>query len=119
MSKLSEYIKLLPRALKNADKIIDGLRNQLKLENGTLPKDQEDVIIGRRLICSQCPFNSTNATAAKWYASSRNDVHCTQCGCPIDIRTASLEANCGIEEYNKQHSDNPILLKWAKIETKP
>lgn len=115
MSKLSEYIKLLPRAIKNIDKIIDGYRNNIKLENGTLSKEVEDIIIGRRLICSQCPFNSIAATKAGWYGSSREEEHCTQCGCPITTKTAALEANCGLEEFNKQHPNNQIPLQWQAV----
>lgn len=116
MSKLSEYIKLIPNGLKNLDKIIESIANQIKLELGTISDEDKEIIIGRRLICSQCPFNSINATKAGWYASSRTDIHCTQCGCPINTRTASLEANCGLEEHNKQYPDKPILLKWHSVE---
>lgn len=115
MSKLTEYIKLLPKGIKNLPKIIEGLRNQAKIELGTLPEDELEVIIGRRLICSTCPFNSVNATKAGVYASSRDDVHCTMCGCPIDVKTASLLANCGIEDYNLKNKNNPLPLKWTNV----
>lgn len=115
MSKFSEYIKLIPKGLKNLDKIIEGINNQVKMELGTLPETDENVIIGRRLICEYCPFNSKNATTAGWYVSSRTDEHCVHCGCPIKTKTASLDANCGIEEYNKQNPNFQIPLKWEKV----
>jgi hypothetical protein len=115
MSKLSEYLKLLPAGFANLDKVIEGVRNELKLELGVLPKEEEEVIIGRRLICSTCPFMSKNAQKAGWYSTKRTEEHCTGCGCPLNIRTASLESNCGLEDYNKQYPTvPPIELKWKK-----
>lgn len=115
MSKLSEYLALIPAGLHNISGVVDGLRNQLKLELGTIPQEDEDEIIRRRLICSTCPFMSVNAVRAKTYSTSRNDEHCTQCGCPILTKTASLQSNCGIENYNMQNPNNPLPLKWEKF----
>lgn len=116
MSILSEYIKLLPKGIANIDKVIEGIRNNIKLEAGTLSEEDEDVIVGRRLICSTCPFMSKNAEEAGWYSSDRKEEHCTGCGCPISIRTASLESNCGIEDYNNKYPQSPTLtLKWTKV----
>jgi hypothetical protein len=115
MGKLAEYIKLIPKGIKNLPQIIEGLTNQIKLEHGTLPEEDVEVIVGRRLICASCPFLSTNATKAGVYASSRNDVHCTMCGCPIEAKTASLESDCGIDDYNKKFPNRPLQLKWTKV----
>lgn len=115
MSKLTEYLKLIPKGIKNIPQIIEGLSNQIKMEIGTIPKEDEDEIIRRRLICSQCPFLSVNALEAKLYTTDRTDAHCTHCGCPIATRTASLEANCGIEDYNLNNPKTPIPLKWEKV----
>lgn len=115
MSKLSEYIKLLPRAIKNIDKVIEGHRNNIRLENGTLPPEEEEVIIGRRLICQECPFNSINAVKFGFYTTDRTDYHCTQCGCPINAKTASLSSNCGIEVHNDLYPESPIPLRWTKV----
>lgn len=114
MSKLSEYLALVPEGFKNITEVIDGLRNQLKMELGTIPKAHEEEIIRRRLICDACPFLSTNATKAGVYFSARKDEHCTMCGCPKATRTASLEAECGIATYNAnpQNINNKLPLKW-------
>lgn len=117
MGKIWEYIKLIPKGIQNIPEIVDGIRNNVKLENGTLDEESVEIITGRRLICSVCPYNSINATKAGWYASDRNDVHCTQCGCPINIRTASLDADCGIADYNEKHPNTPLELKWTKQKT--
>ena len=115
MSKISEYLKLIPKGIKNLDKIVDGFKNQVKMEFNTLPEDEVEVIVGRRLICSQCPFNSLNAKNTGLYTGDRTDEHCIHCGCPISIRTASLDANCGLEYFNDKNPDNQIPLKWEKI----
>lgn len=115
MSKLLEYIKLLPKALPNIGQIIDSYKNQVKEELGIIPEDDLEVIVGRRLICSECPYMSENATKAGWYSGHKEFPHCTFCGCPIKTRTSSLEANCGIEEHNKNNPDNKIPLRWEAV----
>ena len=115
MSKFSEYIKLVPKGLKNIDKVIEGVVNQVKMELGTIPEEHLKIITERRLICLQCPFNSVNAVKLGVYATDRKDEHCIHCGCPLKTRTASLESNCGAEAYNLNHPDNPITLRWEKI----
>lgn len=113
MSKLTEYLKLLPAGAKNIGAVVEGLRNSIKLEYGTIPQEHEDEIIRRRLICSECPFMSVNAVKAGTYTTKRNDEHCSLCGCPIKTKTSSLQANCGIETYNKNNPNNQLPLKWV------
>lgn len=116
MGKLSEYLKLLPKGIQNLDKIIDGLKNEVRMEFGTIKPEHEEIIIARRLICNECPYLSTNAKKAGWYAPARTDEHCVMCGCPKNIRTAALDANCGIEDYNEREKpETPLELKWTKI----
>lgn len=112
MSKLSEYLNLIPGGLKNMNALVDGLKNELKMELGTIPDDEQDEIVRRRLICSTCPFMSKNAVKAGIYQTKRTDEHCIHCGCPIKTRTASLLANCGIEAYNIKNPSQPMELKW-------
>lgn len=114
MSKLSEYLALVPEGLKNIDGVLNGLKNNLKLELGNIPIEHEEEILRRRLICSTCPFMSKNAVAAGTYVTARTDEHCIMCGCPIKTKTSSLYANCGIETYNIKNPDNQIPLKWEK-----
>lgn len=114
MNKFIEYMKLLPSGLANIDKVVEGVVNDVKLKNGSLSEEDTDIIIKRRLICETCPYNSVNAIKAGYYATKRTDVHCMMCGCPIDIRTASLESNCGIETFNKNNPDEKMELKWVK-----
>lgn len=117
MNKILEYIKLIPAGLANIDKVAEGFINQVKMELGTLPPEEVEIIAGRRLICSQCPLNSANATKAGWYKSDRSDIHCTACGCPVKTRTASLEMGCGIETLNAkpENLNTPLPLKWDKV----
>lgn len=120
MSRLIEYIKLLPEGLKNAPSVVEGIVNNVKLEFGTLDEDKKEEIVRRRVICKGCPFMSENAKSSKEYkellgssyTSDRTDEHCTFCGCPLETRTASLTKPCGISSWNKNHKDNTLTLKW-------
>ena len=118
MSKLSEYLSLIPKGIKNLPQILEAVTNQTKMELGYLPKQKVDVIIGRRLICATCPFMSKNAINGfeidgkyELYETDRDDEHCIHCGCPISTRTASLDMMCGISSYNGMYNKQ-IPLKW-------
>lgn len=116
MSYLSETINLIKKGIPNIGKIAEAVKNTIKIELGTIPEEDLEIITARRLICATCPFMSTNATDLGLYSSSFQFEHCIHCGCPIKTRTASLESNCGIEEYNINNPDKPLPLKWHKIE---
>lgn len=120
MSKLSEYLALVPRGIKNLPQILEAVTNQVQMEMGTLPKQSKDIIIGRRLICATCPYMSRNAVKGyeidgktDVYNTDRDDDHCIWCGCPISSRTASLEMNCGIQNYNHENKKD-LPLKWKE-----
>jgi hypothetical protein len=114
MSKLTEYLKLIPSGVKNLPQIVEALTNQVKIELGTIPQEDLEVIVGRRAICKTCPFMSVNAQHLGVYTTSRTDEHCIHCGCPTSTRTASLDSNCGIEDFNLENPDTPLNLKWEK-----
>ena len=121
MSKLSEYLSLIPRGIKNVPQILEAVSNQTKMEFGMLSKDRQDIIIGRRMICATCPYMSENAKKGfvienrerELYKTDRQDEHCIWCGCPVSTRTASLESRCGIEIYNEEYGAQ-VPLKWDK-----
>lgn len=123
MSKLSEYLKLIPKGLPNADKVIEGVVNQVKMRFSTLSEEEQNEIIKRRLICQACPFSSFLANESKEfkelikeeYKTERKDNHCTFCGCAISTKTASLSSDCGITEWNENHPDKKLELKWTKF----
>lgn len=113
MSKLLEYIKLLPLGVANIEAIAEGLINNVKLENGSLDQDKVEEIARRRLICSQCPFMSGNAQKIMDFKTSRTEDFCTLCYCPIKGKTAALSEICGAEYYNKKHPEKPAIdVKW-------
>jgi hypothetical protein len=117
MSVLTDYIKLIPKGLKNPGLILEGIVNNIKLNFGHLENHEKEEIIRRMFICQTCPFMSTNAAAdpAQNYKSDRLDEHCTFCGCNLVLKTSSLGSNCGIEAYNQgTGKDNPLELKWTK-----
>lgn len=115
MSKLSEYLKLIPKGINNVPQIFSGVMNQARIEFGTISKEKLDIIVGRRMICKTCPFMSENAVKSGIYKTDRNDEHCMYCSCPTSTRTASLESNCGIEVYNYENPESPMDLKWTAV----
>lgn len=123
MSAIGEYISLLPKGIKNATKIAEGIVNSVKLKYNALPKEEQEEIIRRRVICKGCPFMSRNAPTSEeyflltgeHYKTDRGEEHCSMCGCPITLRTASLDKNCGMEDHNQDHPNNPRPLFWEKF----
>ena len=117
MSKILEYLKLIPKAAANPEKIIEGVVNEVKMKNGSLPEDEQEEIIRRRLICFDCPFNSANAQTSqeykemydKNYKTDRPDLHCSVCTCNIELKTSSLTSDCGLTEASKKTE-----LKWKQ-----
>ena len=122
MSKLSEYLALIPRGIKNFPQILEAVKNKTMMEFGTLSIDRREIIIGRRLICATCPYMSVNAKKGfviedrerQLYKSDREGEHCIWCGCPVSTKTSSLESRCGIETYNEEYGTN-VPLKWDKV----
>jgi hypothetical protein len=122
MSKLSEYLALIPRGIKNIPQILEAVSNQTKMEFGMLSNDKQEIIIGRRMICATCPYMSKNAVKGfvidnrqrQLYKTDRQDEHCIWCGCKTSTKTSSLQSNCGIEFYNEEYGAD-VPLKWIKI----
>jgi len=116
MSKIGEYIKLIPKV--KLGKFVESQINQVRMNFNNLPPEDVAIIMDRRSICNACPYNSYNMINAGKYETERDDLHCFHCGCPIEDRTASLKSNCGIENYNAENPSNQMPLKWAaKVNT--
>lgn len=120
MKKLQEYLSVALKGAKHIDKIIEGYRTQIKLENSQLPEEQMDEIATRRAICLDCPLNSINARSSKEYLelfgkpyeTNMSYLHCSICSCPIDRKTACLSCKCGLTDWNSEHPENIQKLKW-------
>lgn len=112
MSKFLEYVKLLPSAIQNADKLVEGIATNTRLKNQTLAEDEIEEIIRRRVICAGCPFMSTNAKALGILKSDRTGEFCSACNCEIDWKTACLSCDCGLTAHNKRNPKNQLPLKW-------
>lgn len=123
MSQIAEYLKLLPKALPNADKILKGIVTEVQFKMGKLSEEEKVELIKRRVMCKGCPFMSINTNTSeeyksltgKEYTSSRKEEHCSFCGCGINRRTSSFESECGAETWNKENPNNTIPLKWTKF----
>lgn len=122
MSKLTEYLKLIPKGIPDSISIVKAIINDVKFKKQQLPEDEQKEIIKRRVICSTCPFMSKNAPTSQEYLTlfkqpyetKRIDPHCSFCSCPIDTRTAALDKDCGIVTYNEENPDTQLPLKWTK-----
>jgi hypothetical protein len=108
---IGEVINLAGNALKNIDKVAEGIVN--KTGSSLLSDEKRAIIEYRKSICNECEFNSRNK---KDYQTIRTDDHCTICSCNIEYKTHCLSCNCGIEVSNMGKSGEDILkLKWVKI----
>lgn len=124
MSQIAEYIKLIPSAIPNADKIVKSIVTDVQFKMGNLSEDKKAELVRRRVICKGCPFMSLNAKTSEEYKSltgehyktSRKEEHCAMCGCGTKNKTASFESNCGLESWNKDHPNNEQPLKWVKFD---
>lgn len=124
MSKISEYLSLIPLGLKNREAIFDGLVNVVRMNFNTLPIEEQDEIIRRRAICLSCPLMSENAKSSKEYvdltggnySTDRVDEHCSLCACNIYTKTASLESFCGALSFNEARNGKQIAeVKWVNF----
>lgn len=120
MSRLKEYLALLPEGLKNPKKVLEGIYNDVLLKNRALPKEEQNEIIRRRVICESCPFMSRNTEFTDdyeklvgcKYKTDRKEKHCSSCGCPLDTKTASLSSDCGLTVLNAKFPNKAVPLKW-------
>lgn len=122
MNPFKEYLELTKKGLKNIDKVLEGIRNDVSNRFKILPKDKQKVIAERMEVCLNCPYNSKNATTSAQYKlltgnnyeTNRPELHCSFCACTIPYKVSSLNSNCGIETWNEENPTNKIPLKWKK-----
>lgn len=93
------------------EKIIEGVLTDIKMNTVGLSKGKEEEIARRREICKKCPLNSVNAEKDGWYTSILPFEHCSVCKCSIELKTACLSCNCGLETINEEP-------KWKKYDEK-
>lgn len=108
MNKWVEYLKLIPKGLKNSEKVLEGVINNATFSS--LPEDQQEEIIRRRLLCASCPNSSENKQGAK----QKGFDYCTLCSCPLVTKTASLTSDCGAKTYNERHPEDLQPILWEK-----
>lgn len=128
-NKFTEYIKLIPKGIKNAENIAEGMVNLVKENYKMLSPKKQAEITRRRLICAYCPFMSDNALTSpeykdvmgQSYVPKFQGQHCTLCGCFIKAKTASLNSDCGASYWNsiQEGAEKPkelVEVKWLKFE---
>jgi hypothetical protein len=103
---MNRFFKLIPKIIKNRKKIVEGFLNDIKMDKGHLSKEEQEVILERRLICEYCEDNSKTAFP-----------YCKLCGCDIKIKTACFTTCCGAAEYNKLVDESHQKeVKWHEYE---
>lgn len=114
-----EYLSAFGKAVNdNPSKLVEGIWNSVT-RLGFLNELEKQEVARRRLICTMCPFMSTNAKSSHEYKelfgdnykSDRVDEHCSLCGCNIELKTASLVSKCGIAN-SKEALNKGYSIKW-------
>ena len=79
-------INKLLGAFKNADKILEGIKNN------TFKKDHiEAIATSREKICVNCSFYDDIGTQC---AVPKTQPCCSDCGCSLTFKVRSLSSNC-------------------------
>lgn len=114
-NKIKDYLTVVKNGIANGDKIIESIWVSTQVKNGTVSEKAVAEIMKRKEICAGCPFNSLNAAANGMKPLDVSFQHCILCTCRIggdDTKEYCLSCKCGISEYNRQHPDKPLPLKW-------
>lgn len=85
-------INKLLGAFKNADKILEGIKNN------TFKKDHiEAIATSREKICVNCSFYDDIGTQC---AVPKTQPCCSDCGCSLEFKLRSLSSECPKEFWN-------------------
>jgi len=76
--------------------ILEGAWNSLFIRDSIEKVHQE-----RMAICRQCIANSERAKLEKGYKTFRPDLHCTLCGCNLDMKTRCMSCECPDHQWDK------------------
>jgi hypothetical protein len=116
---IGEYLDAVRKGINNGDKIIEALMISAQVKNGEINEDALAEILRRKDICKGCPHNSVNAKKENIYNSSLAYEHCILCKCRIggeDTKEYCLSCTCGIAEWNKQHPNQQMNVKWEPFD---
>lgn len=73
--------------------ILEGIKNTV------FPNESVERIAEYRLsVCATCNYHSNNAKS-RGYITSRLDVHCTYCSCPLATKARALSKGCPINKW--------------------
>lgn len=98
----------------NLKQIAEALRNKYypKVE---LKQMIEEVSRERYIICQGCPYNSENSGEYTIWNPAKLP-QCNSCSCILNLKTACLSCNCGNEQWNLEHPDDPKRpIMWEAI----
>lgn len=68
--------------------------------NSVFIRESVEKIAGQRMeICNGCSLSSDNQKKFNGYKTFRPDVHCTNCGCNLHMKTRCMSENCPIGKW--------------------
>jgi hypothetical protein len=88
--------------------ILEGAYNSIFIKRWV-----ESVAKDRIKVCNNCPFQSENATK-EGYVTHRPDVHCTDCGCNLHMKTRCMDCECPKQLWLKVMEDE----QWEELKQK-
>jgi hypothetical protein len=88
--------------------ILQGIYNKVYVK-----KWIEEVSKERLEICAACDLNSEKAKK-KGYVTHRPDIHCTDCGCNLELKTRCMDCACPIKKWEEVISEE----EWEKVKEK-
>ncbi|PRY38418.1 hypothetical protein CLV58_109145 [Spirosoma oryzae] len=120
MNYFSERARLLIAGIKHIDGVLESRYNQVKRATVGLSPEIEAEADRRLEICLDCPFNSVNARTSpeykaltgQSYSTTRDELHCSLCSCPIHYKVLSMGTACGANEWNNANPGKYVQPKW-------
>ena len=89
----------------NIKEIFEGWKNHL-LPKEDLKEKIDEVSQYRIKICRQGPCEFHSSRHNTW----RTDEHCTECGCPIVVKSKCLSCKCGIGKWREELTEEEESL---------
>jgi hypothetical protein len=84
-------MSLIKKAWENKKQIAEGVANVI------FHKTELASVTAQRLsLCKTCSFYSVNAQS-NGYKTMRPDIHCTSCGCNLELKTSCISCSCPLD----------------------
>ena len=85
--------------------------------NSIFVKESIEKVHDQRLdICMRCPYNSLTMKEKSGYKTFRPDLHCTICGCNLDMKTRCMACECPDHKWGSEMTEEEEKEITDKIE---